>query len=364
MKRVTFPHMGMIWVPMKVLFQKLGIDVIVPPPCSAKSLALASKYSPEFVCVPYKLVLGNFLEGLELGANTLILLGGQNNCRFGYYSILQQQVLRDLGYDFEMLTPEISSRTISGVFDVLRHLTDYKASRWDCLRAALFALVVLGDIDEIERKVQWVRARELETGTADRIFDAAAQTLSEPDSLYSLKKIKRRFLNELDKVPIKKDHHPIRVCVVGEIYVVHESYINMNLDKELGRRGVEISHSEQLSQWLVLSPALILESIGWGHEARIASAAKPYLEHLHGETIGQTVMAKRDGFDGVIQLTPFTCTPEVVNRDVLPRLQRDIDLPVLTLVLDEQTGRAGQLTRIEAFIDLLLRRQKRGGVKN
>ena len=96
-KKVTFPHMGMVYVPMQVLFRQLGVDVIVPPPCSHRSLSWASKYSPDFVCIPYKLVLGNFLEGLERGANILILLGGPNNCRFGYYSILQRQALRELG---------------------------------------------------------------------------------------------------------------------------------------------------------------------------------------------------------------------------------------------------------------------------
>ena len=123
--------------------------------------------------------------------------------------------------------------------------------------------------------------------------------------------------------------------------------------------GVEVSRAEMLSQWLVISPALILEAVGMGHEARIARAARPYLEHIHGETVGQTVMAAREAFDGVIHLTPFTCTPEVVNQNVLNRLHKDVDIPVLTLVLDEQTGQAGVKTRIEAFVDLLARRRAR-----
>src|SRR3972149_6561768 len=160
MKTATFPHMGMVYVPMQVLMGQLGIPMVVPPPSSARTLALASRHSPETVCVPYKLVLGNFMEAMELGANVLILLAGPNNCRFGYYSILQRRVLQDLGYEFEMLTPQINSRTVNGVTDVLRYLTDNQASTWECLRALLLALSVLRDIDDIERQGQGVPARE------------------------------------------------------------------------------------------------------------------------------------------------------------------------------------------------------------
>ncbi|MBI2303524.1 MAG: CoA protein activase [Chloroflexi bacterium] len=357
MKRVTFPHMGMIHVPMEVLFRQLGIAYVVPPPCTSRSLALAARYSPETVCIPYKLVLGNFLEALDLGANHLILLAGPNNCRFGYYAKLQEMVLQELGYECHMLTPQISSRTINGVTDILRYLTDYRASTWDCLRALFLAISVLRDLDEVERKMQWVRAREMEAGAAEALFQQAGEALAQVDSLGALKAAKKEFLKKLDAVPMERDRKPLRVSLVGEIYVVHEPYINMNIERELSRRRVEVFRSEQLSQWLVLSPALILEAAGLGHEARIAHAARPYLEHIHGETVGQTIVAERDGFHGVIQLTPFTCTPEVVNQNVLFRLRREHDIPLMTIILDEQTGRSGFLTRLEAFIDLLERRR-------
>ena len=356
MPKVAFPHLGMIYVPMQVLFRQLDIEVVVPPLSSSRSLALGSRYSPEFVCIPYKLVLGNFLEGLDRGADTLILLAGPNNCRFGYYSRLQSQVLQELGYHFEMLTPQISSRTINGVTDILRRLSGNCASRWDCLRAIMLALGVLRDLDEIERQMQWVRARELRTGDAQKVFEEASLALTAVESPEELKKKKLECLDRLADVSIDRGHRPLRVSLVGEIYVTHEPFINRYLEKELGKKRVEVTRSEQLSQWLVISPALLLEAAGLGHEAKIARAAQPYLEHLHGETIGQTVIAARDGFDGVIHLTPFTCTPEIVNLNVLGRLRQDWDIPVLSLVLDEQSGDAGLFTRLEAFLDLLKRR--------
>jgi predicted nucleotide-binding protein (sugar kinase/HSP70/actin superfamily) len=351
--------MGTLHVALTAIFNKLGIEVIIPPPCSDQSLARATQFSPEWVCVPYKLVLGNYLDALDQGANVLILLGGPNNCRFGYYSILQEKVLKDVGYDFEMLTPEISSRTISGVIDILRRLTDHKASSWECWSAVWLGLTVLNTIDEIERSVWRVRARELHVGSADKIFDEACEALSRVDGLNTLKQLKKEYLKRLAAVPVDRERDPLRIEIVGEIYVAHEPYINQNIERELGKRGVEVRRAEQISQWLVLSPALILESVGLGHEAKIAWAAKPYLEHLHGETIGQTVMAVRSERDGVVHLTPFTCTPEIVNLNVLPRLQQDLEVPVLSLTVDEQTSQTGFTTRIEAFVDLLSRRRAR-----
>ncbi|MBE3075948.1 MAG: CoA protein activase, partial [Actinobacteria bacterium] len=71
------------------------------------------------------------------------------------------------------------------------------------------------------------------------------------------------------------------------------------------------------------------------------------------------LMAER-GFDGIIQLLPFGCMPENIATSILPKVQRDHDIPVLTLAFDEQSGRAGVMTRVEAFLDLLTARRSRG----
>ena len=40
-------------------------------------------------------------------------------------------------------------------------------------------------------------------------------------------------------------------------------------------------------------------------------------------------------------------------------MREDKDIPILALILDEQTGRAGYITRIEAFVDLMRRRKRK-----
>ncbi|MCF2140733.1 MAG: hypothetical protein K9W44_11820 [Candidatus Lokiarchaeota archaeon] len=55
---------------------------------------------------------------------------------------------------------------------------------------------------------------------------------------------------------------------------------------------------------------------------------------------------------------PFTCLPHIASKNILPQISHLYDIPVLSLVVDEQTGEAGFQTRLEAFVDLLARKRK------
>ncbi len=127
--------------------------------------------------------------------------------------------------------------------------------------------------------------------------------------------------------------------------------------------GVYAHRSIFLTDWV--KENAFLDALRIQPEKEIRSQAKPYLNHAvggHGEnTIGETVRYAKSGYDGVIQLVPFTCIPEIVARSILPRVSRDLGIPVMSLILDEQTGLAGVLTRLEAFVDLLARRRMQSG---
>ena len=91
-------------------------------------------------------------------------------------------------------------------------------------------------------------------------------------------------------------------------------------------------------------------------------AARPYLKTMIGghaqETIGHAVMMAKAGFDGLIQIYPLTCMPEIVAQGILKNISRDFDIPIMTMIIDELTGEDGYLTRIEAFVELLRRRRE------
>ena len=104
--KVTFPHMGTAYIPFRALIEGLGHEVIVAPACTQRTLSLGTRYAPESACLPLKINIGNYLEAAELGAEAIVMAGGIGPCRFGFYAYVQQEILRDIGCDMEMIILE------------------------------------------------------------------------------------------------------------------------------------------------------------------------------------------------------------------------------------------------------------------
>jgi len=98
-------------------------------------------------------------------------------------------------------------------------------------------------------------------------------------------------------------------------------------------------------------------------ERNVKKTATPYFKEMcggHGrESVGNAILFAKSGFDGVIQLSPFTCIPEIVAKSILPKVCREHGIGFLTISLDEQTGKEGIRTRLEAFVDLLMAKRNK-----
>ena len=44
-------------------------------------------------------------------------------------------------------------------------------------------------------------------------------------------------------------------------------------------------------------------------------------------------------------------------------MREEHNIPILTLVMDEQSGKAGYITRLEAFVDLMRRKKRKAEVE-
>ena len=97
--KVAFPHMGNVYIAWAAALKKLGIEAIIPPKTSKKTLEMASKYSPESICLPYKTVLGNFLQAIENGADYVAMISSPGICRLGEYGQSIKNILKDLGHE-------------------------------------------------------------------------------------------------------------------------------------------------------------------------------------------------------------------------------------------------------------------------
>ncbi len=152
---------------------------------------------------------------------------------------------------------------------------------------------------------------------------------------------------------------PIRIGLVGEIYTVLEPMANCSIARCLGRLNVEVDNSIYISDWL--NDHLLGGLAKKSHRKHLVRCASPYLNYFvggHGlETVGSTVNYARKKFDGVIQVGPLTCMPEIVAQSVLGMVSKEEAIPYMTLYFDEHAGTAGIQTRLEAFTDMLKRKR-------
>lgn len=362
--KATFPHMGNLYITARALLGGMGLEVIVPPPCTKRTLSLGTKYSPEFACLPLKLNLGNYLEAAELGAEVIVMAGGVGPCRFGYYAQVQREILRDLGYDLEMVVLEPPDTHFSELLDKIKYLI---RTNWrEAIQGARMAWWKTRAVDEVEKRVQWVRAREKVPGTADKIYDRAREAIDRADTKYAVHLARQEALAELDAVERDpaREAEVVRIALVGEIYTLLEPFMNLDIERKLGRMGAEVTRDLYLSEWIndhLFAGLMRIDSPA----KKAKKLAQPYLGHFvggHGrESVGSVVYFGRRGYDGLIQLAPFTCMPEIVAETILPTVSQDYDLPVMTIFFDEQTGEAGFVTRLEAFVDMVRRRKRAGG---
>ncbi|NLJ85524.1 MAG: CoA protein activase [Firmicutes bacterium] len=358
--KITFPRMGTSWIGLKALFEGLGHETVLPPPPSKHTLDLGTKYAPEFACLPFKVLLGSYLEALEMGADTIVSSGGVGPCRAGYYTQLQKRILREqLSYDVRVITFEPLNRNWRGTYLILKDLVEVGFG--DFLGALWLTWQKLLALDALEKESHRIRPLERHIGTTSRVVKDA---FADIDAAQSVDEVRARTavrLEELRAIPQDLAREPLRVGVIGEIYVVLEPFVNQDVVETLGHMGVYVHRSIFLTDWT--KDNAILDAFRIPGEMNIKRAAQPYLPEMvggHGQnSIGETILYAKRGFDGVVQLAPFTCIPEIVAKSIIPKVSEDYNLPVLTLMLDEQTGKAGVSTRLEAFVDLLTMRRQR-----
>ncbi|MDI6690202.1 MAG: acyl-CoA dehydratase activase-related protein [Actinomycetota bacterium] len=389
---VSFPRMGEdTHLVLKYLFERLGTSCIIPPPTTERTLKLGVKYAPETICLPLKVNLGNYIEVLEKGANVLVHAGGCGPCRFGYYGALAELILRELGYKFEfkILEPPGSQglqtfadffrffspgkvspiflpllkSIICGVASLsgrawveLLALTPHDRTLWRIIKASFLKKRAF---DIVEKRALETRCYEARKGETTKALKKARHFIDQAQTLEEMEEAKEEGLKLLSAVDIDSARDVLRVGLVGEFFILLEPFINFDIERFLGEEGIYIERGVYASDWIAPTRENV---VGGTPYEDLVEAAHPYLKHRVGgeglPTVGHTAILAEHGFDGVIHMMPFTCMPETVAKQILPVVSREQNIPILSLVIDEQTGKAGIQTRLEAFIDLMRNRRE------
>jgi len=188
---------------------------------------------------------------------------------------------------------------------------------------------------EVKSYMKMARSLGARTGDAQRAYRAAFNEFKQ------YKKERSQAASALNKAGNNK----ITIGLLGHSYLLQDNYLNFNLTKKLSDLECCVIDCHSFSTDEIEMELPHVESVSWYFEEELLGAA---LRFLH-----------MDNISGLIYLVSFGCgagsiTNEIVELEIL----KDCTIPRLRIIIDEYTGEAGLMTRLESFVDML--RLKKG----
>ncbi len=331
--------------------QVLDADYLPLPEATKVTTELGAQHSTDYVCTPFKHILGDFIEALELGANVIVQFGGP--CRLGYYGELQESILRDLGYDFDMLnfSGGIEGGWIGWAKQCLKVVNPDIA-----LPHAVKQLLVCGNmVTKLDEARDFYLANagfERERDSFRRAWDSLMDAMRGVTCDREVNEAFRAGMDAMRAIPLDKPDNPIRIGIVGEMFTAIDERSNLGLDEKLVRMGVEAHRTLNLTNRFIRY-----------NEPNLRVGCSAYATYDMGPTSTLTIAAAhkyaQEGFDGIIHAKSSGCTPEIDCVPVLQRISADFRIPTLYLTYDSQTSDTGLDTRLEAFYDMLAMKKEK-----
>lgn len=144
---------------------------------------------------------------------------------------------------------------------------------------------------------------------------------------------------------------PLSVVIMAHGYNLFDDRISMNLIKKLEAMEVKVYTSLNVAHDCALQSIKQLGEIQyWANELELTGTAAHYLLN--------------SSVDGIIALSAFGCGPDSLMVDEIAYHCKERNMPLIHLTIDEHMGEAGFITRLEAFVDMLLRKKRSIITKN
>jgi predicted nucleotide-binding protein (sugar kinase/HSP70/actin superfamily) len=147
----------------------------------------------------------------------------------------------------------------------------------------------------------------------------------------------------------------IKVALLGYPYLVFDDHLNLGLFRKLRSLGVSFVTVESVPRRALRAQNRAFPKRPfWTYSDLVARVGYHFLGPGSHEV------------DGVIHMTAFACGPDAVVDKMLELEAERRRRPFLSLTLDEQSGEAGYMTRLEAYVDMLHQRKaaRRGALSH
>lgn len=179
-----------------------------------------------------------------------------------------------------------------------------------------------------------------------RAFRRGIDELDKFNRLNRLGFLPHETIDKMEQGLVTQNFRPIQpggltIALIGHGYNIYDSYISMNVITKLREMGVRVVTPDNLTESLVEERAGQLpKRLFWTLGKRMIGSAFHYM--------------RSNSIDGIIHVASFGCGPDSFTGEIIERhLRRKGNLPFLNLTIDEHTGEAGVITRLEAFVDMI-----------
>lgn len=308
-------------------FTTLGIKVTVSDKTTKKTLNEGAALVVSETCLPVKVYVGHVLNLVEKGIKKIFVPSIQSIAP-KIYNCSKIRGLPDLirnvvDKDFELVEATYDkSEKGHSLYDFLKEIAAaFGITDFDKIRAAA----------KIGRKIS--KNFKLMT-SAGLSFEKALEYAIEDKIV----------------IPTKVENPFISVAVVAHGYNLYDDRVSMKIIEKLENFGIGVWTAEQLSdEQMIEGVSAAGSKLYWANELEVTGAASHFIQ-------------RRD-IDGIIVINAFGCGPDSMMVERIARFAKEKSKPFLNLSVDEQTGEAGFITRIEAFTDMLARKKRRPGNK-
>lgn len=130
-----------------------------------------------------------------------------------------------------------------------------------------------------------------------------------------------------------------RIGLVGHFYNTGDAYVAQPVVETFEQNGYRVLTKEDLAPQLLLSRQGRAGSIRWVYERELYNAFRFFLRIA----------------DGICVVVSMGCGPDSLVAEFMREEAAAARVPFLELIIDEHTGVAGLVTRVEAFVELLHR---------
>jgi len=272
-------------------------------------------------------------------------------CRFGFYGELQEQILRDLGYDFEFVN----------LMDLANPLILYKkvrslGSNISITKFIYYVFLIMQMVKMIDKFEFYIRENigfEVVKNSFENLKSDFFSELRHVISIKHLHSVYKLYDRRLKEIKIDKPQDALKIGMVGELYTLMEPFSNYNMEKELAKNKIVVSR--------YITVSYLLFQKNFTNMATLKKASG-YLKYLIGADGVDSVAKSKElalaHYDGIIHVKPFGCTPEVNAIPSLQNISNDYKIPILYFSFDSQTSETGVKTRLEAFYDMLIKRKE------